>query len=87
MEERERERYFILGGLHKGKLERTGVKLSPAQSADIDGKVQAFRVKASGFGHIPMKLQYPPKRRRHTSVPTLLEREAERLRQRPKITN
>lgn len=45
------------------------MKLSPAPSADIDGEVQAFRVKASGFGHVPMKLQYPPKRSRHSSVP------------------
>lgn len=57
--------------MYEGKFERTRMKLSPAPSADIDGEVQAFRVKASGFGYVPMKLQYPPKRRRHSSGPAL----------------
>lgn len=70
----ERER-MLLGRLHEGKFERTRLKLGPAQSADIDGKVQAFRIKASGFRDVFMKLQYPPKRcRRHLSG----ERERER---------
>lgn len=54
----------LLGGMHEGKLEWARLKLSPAESADIYGEVQALGVEASGFWYVLVQLQYPPKRRR-----------------------